>query len=1129
MPPGEEKRRTVPKFTSFKPPAPAEPETRPGDSREARKGREEKDVGSESKHRHSKRHHDADRETNRDRKSRPRSSSDRPRDVTLGKDGRQTPGPVGSGGGSHNDLFFFDVRGDPLITKYGGNDRYKVPTYHRFGGGKLMGSDGILSVHYAGSRELFDIEKRHRESKSIFRDKAALARAASCKAKRIAPSSDPPQPTNDDYIEVEPPKKRRRGDQDSSLGFSMPDYRSIHGKAKAGQQSESENESEGSAESDDEGGPAELSATKTLSIEINRRLKAQPGDIASWLELIKLQDSLFREDQGLTDVRSADAVKALASLKLSLYEEALPHAKSLSDRESVLDGLMREGAKVWSPKALAKRWDEVSEKESDSFVLWRARLNFELGQVSTCTYEDIKKLIVEEVQSMNGKLAAASPEDIQSVSGQQIYIFLRLTRFLHDSGYVELAVAAWQATLELTLFRPPSEQAFESAVSSFTDYWETESPRLGEDGWKDGWRRFVESGAIEDLPDARSENPYEIIQSRDVFKAWAAAEIQETRRASMPSRTLDESTLDDPFKVVMFSDIKDLLIWIPTIAIPCATPRLLDAFLTFCQLPTAGLSRNDKEFSRLLQDPFVACRNHVVEAAFNDRKGVSEGPVAEQSKTNPEFRQQGAGMALSQDVLFARPNWFQYLGDWSNTKPLGFDDGIKPAWILGTLKVIVQHYGNLMEELAEYHLALEWRHDPNRASKAAKGLLKDSPTSMRLYNAYALTEWANQNIQMLEKVLSSATGRNLAGEQRLWNTWAWYHLELQQRQMALSRICASADDTTKHKQAPNVTPIVLLRTRTRLSTTRDYSLSSRDLVKATQYAESLALFEYLVCEDESGTVASDSQGSISAALASIWGFCDELKSLNTSDSAYYYECLLQTAARLLYYHATHGAYRPAYLRAELAKLIEAFPHNAIFLELFAWANQSTMFLLVNDPIREVLRRSSDNTGNDDAAVQLNIHRFSIRYEAARGSSAGATMMYPTKAAFEAALGINSNPCGGERRGNVDLWVCYLRLLQSIYKSAAAAASAPIKGKDKGCPEGGNPLVKDVKDVYYRAIASCPWSKRLYMEAFGEGMIKMMASSELRGVVNTMVEKGLRVHVEMAGFCERWEAVRGKKK
>ena len=42
-----------------------------------------------------------------------------------------------------------------------------------------------------------------------------------------------------------------------------------------------------------------------------------------------------------------------------------------------------------------------------------------------------------------------------------------------------------------------------------------------------------------------------------------------------------------------------------------------------------------------------------------------------------------------------------------------------------------------------------------------------------------------------------------------------------------------------------------------------------------------------------------------------------------------------------------------------------------------------------------------------------------------------------------------------------------------------------------------------------------------MEAFGSGLIREMETSELKGVVRTLNEKGLRVHVDIEEFKEKW--------
>lgn len=79
---------------------------------------------------------------------------------------------------------------------------------------------------------------------------------------------------------------------------------------------------------------------------------------------------------------------------------------------------------------------------------------------------------------------------------------------------------------------------------------------------------------------------------------------------------------------------------------------------------------------------------------------------------------------------------------------------------------------------------------------------------------------------------------------------------------------------------------------------------SEGLRDATVHAQSLALVEYLATD--SGTEPrSEKQGNISAALASIASFSNEVVSRGKQQSPEL-ERLLQFAARLLYFHSTHG-------------------------------------------------------------------------------------------------------------------------------------------------------------------------------------------------------------------------------
>lgn len=111
--------------------------------------------------------------------------------------------------------------------------------------------------------------------------------------------------------------------------------------------------------------------------------------------------------------------------------------------------------------------------------------------------------------------------------------------------------------------------------------------------------------------------------------------------------------------------------------------------------------------------------------------------------------------------------------------------------------------------------------------------------------------------------------------------------------------------------------------------------------------------------------------------------------------------------------------------------------------------------------------------------------FAIQYESHAGN------VHSTQAAFEHAL--ESEAC----KHHPGLWISYIRF----------------------CHERKE-LRPKAKSVFYRALQYCPWSKEVFMEAFAT-LVRDMDSSELKSVYNTLNEKGLRVHVEMEEFVEKW--------
>lgn len=105
-----------------------------------------------------------------------------------------------------------------------------------------------------------------------------------------------------------------------------------------------------------------------------------------------------------------------------------------------------------------------------------------------------------------------------------------------------------------------------------------------------------------------------------------------------------------------------------------------------------------------------------------------------------------------------------------------------------------------------------------------------------------------------------------------------------------------------------MSPSLVLKAKSELSSKRDFSLSAGSSVEATEYAKGLALLDYLSpssAKDSAKEPQSEDQGDIIGAMTAIQAFSSELSSRGLEQTPTH-ERFLQFAARLLYFHATHG-------------------------------------------------------------------------------------------------------------------------------------------------------------------------------------------------------------------------------
>jgi hypothetical protein len=225
--------------------------------------------------------------------------------------------------------------------------------------------------------------------------------------------------------------------------------------------------------------------------------------------------------------------------------------------------------------------------------------------------------------------------------------------------------------------------------------------------------------------------------------------------------------------------------------------------------------------------------------------------------------------------------------------------------------------------------------------------------------------------------------------------------------------------------------------------------------------------------------------------------------LSTASAYYLNDLLHQSRARLLHRHVIASrAYKPAGIRTLLQESISLFPHNTMFLSLFAW-NESRF--RIDERVRDVLRdvTQQDKYPTDQQPVPITSHIFAVIHELHRPVYSGSTQ-YSVRAAFERAIGDpafstsgRSIPVGTDSnayntgRSNLSLWKLYI--LFELSRNDVSRA----------------------KEVFYRGMRACPWSKDLLMVAFHNFQREeRMGFHELRRVYNVLVDKELRIHAEI---------------
>lgn len=776
-----QEKKPIPRFASFKFPQAPPPEA---DRSSERHNRESARRTERSRH-HSSRHR-SHRERSRSRERRREQREHRHSHRRDGHRGDVASEPqtdsqpvVKENKDEDTDLFVIDRKGDRYNLVYGTIHRYNVPHYRRFGRGGVLG----LPRNHRIDRDTSE------GSALVIRTTAEFADSGKLKSKNILAGLRKqkgkllrvrPQPISEstadeqDYLSLN--ISSHRGDRDHLREVESDDekfaYRSIHGKAKPEDHIPSEVEAVSDTDSDGEGFRVDLNdEIKQTNAELTRKTQENPTDVGAWLRLIDHQSAVLSGAEESRPLTYAERI-GLADIKMSLYEKGLKQIGQNSGRERLLLGLLEEGAKLWDTKELLQRWQTTLKANSQFISLWVRYLDFRQTQFLDFTYERCLATFIECL-----KLNKSSPDGPEKVYVQN-YLFLRMTLFMRESGFAEHAVALWQAILELTFFQPEGSNVHtdrEKVLSEFMEFWESEVTRIGEPGAR-GWKSGS-SAAI----DPKGPSTTESVSQKSVFKSWAVSERERIGKARLPARSLDELDDDDPYRVIISSDLWEILsiFWDPTT--PHIAEVLLDSFLYFCHLPPFTSPSNVQTTKRWVGDNFL--RNEFMSGVESRLEDWFPRETNTDSSTAAPFSFPHTNFIQTIDTLFGnQQTWFSSFDSWVKAA-VNTQSDIDPDWVRRALRLLVE-INPAKDDLAEYALGLEFACNNKEAKKFAKSLLKKRSSNLRLYNAYAVMECRSGNTSAAEHVWATtlSMSKSFSDQDRvdnglLWRTWIWECLE----------------------------------------------------------------------------------------------------------------------------------------------------------------------------------------------------------------------------------------------------------------------------------------------------------------------------------------------------------------
>lgn len=316
----------------------------------------------------------------------------------------------------------------------------------------------------------------------------------------------------------------------------------------------------------------------------NKALQEDPHNISLWLEFLDFQP--IAQGQGGGEEGKFGTTKShrvLNERKLAIFERALEHNPISEDLHVGQLELLRE--MDTEPGVILKKWKDLVFRMPNKPLLWLKYSEFCRMQFSTFSVSSLTSLYQKSITTLTAILEGVMKSHCPELGTPDLLLtlFVQFCHCLSAAGQNERAIACYQALIEYNLCCPSnsasSAEGYKQKIAFFEPFWDSDAPRLGEDGAV-GWKHWMQASETHqkakplsfidanflststphsDSDSDQSTDPeLNLIAGHSLPDAWLLLENHRQKMDSLPFRGPDDD-LSDPERAVLFEDVSQCM------------------------------------------------------------------------------------------------------------------------------------------------------------------------------------------------------------------------------------------------------------------------------------------------------------------------------------------------------------------------------------------------------------------------------------------------------------------------------------------------------------------------------------------------------------------------------------------